>query len=139
MSCRAQREENVCYISYYLYTISSRAQREENLRGPEGGRAISESIISSDVGLSQHERLYHNKSTRSHQKVIHSGKIDDFSRFGGIIYENERFSRQEFSCSHQKVHSSLKMSDFPRLCPLQTPPWQPGIPDSGILDLPKCS
>ena len=26
------------------------------------------------------------------------------------------------------------MSDFPRLCPLQTPPWQPGIPDSGILE-----
>ena len=28
--------------------------------------------------------------------------MDNFSRFGGIVYENERFSRKEFSRSHQK-------------------------------------
>ena len=61
--------------------------------------------------------------------------MDNFSRFGGIVYENERFSRKEFSRSHQKgpflIEKLDKISDFPRLCPLKTPPWQPGNSDSG--------
>ena len=56
----------------------------------------------------QNERIYQNKSMRSHQKAVPYWKMDEFSRFSGNLMKMNAFQGKRWAVTTKKIRSLLK-------------------------------